>query len=198
MTDWIFATPTLILISGHAGVGKTTLANYIIEYIKENYSYLLVVKESFARGVKDTAKQGFNWDGEKDQKGRKLLQDVGRAGREYNIDLWATQTRNRIWTLPVFPNLVIIDDWRFPNEVDYFNRVRFFNFKANNVYAVRIEAPQREILKDTPEYFDVSETSLDNYNRYNYIINNSGSLEELKNNAGKIIELLIRSEKEEK
>ncbi len=70
-----------VLFSGKAGVGKTTSANILYKIMSKNN--LEVEIGSFAIGVKSTALH-MGWDGEKDAKGRKLLIDIGMAGREYN------------------------------------------------------------------------------------------------------------------
>jgi hypothetical protein len=49
----------------------------------------------------------MGWDGKKDARGRKLLQDIGTAGREYRRDCWVRH-------LPHYP--VIVDDVRYINE----------------------------------------------------------------------------------
>jgi hypothetical protein len=49
----------------------------------------------------------MGWNSEKDARGRKLLQDIGTAGREYRRDCWVRH-------LPHYP--VIVDDVRYINE----------------------------------------------------------------------------------
>ena len=68
----------IVLFSGKAGTGKTTASNYLL-YLAEKNGYLL----HFATMVKDIAKRYFWWDGVKDEKGRRLLQEIGRTGRNY-------------------------------------------------------------------------------------------------------------------
>ena len=189
---WNFADATyVVLISGKAGVGKTLTANTLVKKLEEFDSSLLVIKNSFAKGVKELSKD-FGWDGEKDEKGRKLLQDVGRLGREVNEDFWVDKmlvdTYEQTNSIP--PNIIIIDDWRFPNESNYFKdkpRVKLFN--------VRIEAPDREILKGTPEYNDSSETALDSWDKYNIIFfNYEDGQDKVDHFSDTLIELLATKE----
>lgn len=85
--------------TGLAGSGKSYAANWMkLRTGGEIWS--------FASKIKGIA-LAMGWDGEKDSRGRKLLQDIGTAGREYRRDCWL---RN----LPTHP--VIIDDVRYINE----------------------------------------------------------------------------------
>lgn len=133
----------------------------------------LVKVDSFASGVKRVATDGYGWDGKKDTRGRKLLQDVGKVGREYDKDIWI----KKVFEEESFPaSPVILDDWRFPNEFTY--PVDLLGDK--NVYTLRVYAPNRETLKGTEAYEDVSEVALKEYDDYDFIINNEGSMDALK------------------
>lgn len=171
--------PTIILISGKAGVGKTTSALMIEDLIKEDsWKKLGKVKTyHFAGGVKQAARESFGWDGKKDEKGRTLLQRVGQAGREYDEDIWALQLVESVLDDALSISTALVDDWRFPNEVDIvFDELQF------NLFTCRIYAPEREILKGTPAYDEISETSLsDKPEDYDFFLDNSGSFEELRN-----------------
>jgi len=70
---------------------------------------------------KDTAAEAlgeFGWDGQKDERGRALLQDLGMAARRYNPNFWIEQltwpTKSRAHNLPQ-----VFTDVRFQNEADY-------------------------------------------------------------------------------
>ena len=173
INEWLFPRVTVILVSGKAGVGKTTAANFIRDYLDKKiteYSYL----SHFALGVKEVA-FAIGWDGKKDTKGRKLLQDIGNFGREYNKDAWVNYLINHIHeTIPdEMLDVLIVDDWRFPNEAKYFlDRPELYT-----TFTINIQSPQREILRGTREWKDISETSLNNYKYFDYIIKNHNSLE---------------------
>lgn len=168
------------LISGKAGVGKTFTADIIKEaFSSRGYT---VAYKPFAEAVKNTARF-MGWNGKKDSSGRKLLQVIGQAGREYDENLWVNKVLESIHNMDFYPDVVIVDDWRFPNE---FARAK--DDVMFKIVSLRIIAPEREILKDSPElYNEVSETSLDAFEFFDYCIENpvstpdnlSKSLEEI-------------------
>lgn len=145
------------LVSGKAGVGKSYVS-LKLKALCESYGLKSVITP-IAYGVKSTA-TFMGWDGNKDTKGRKLLQDIGKAGRSYDADTWVKSTFSRIEDLIGYPyDVVIIDDWRFPNESDYID----INELLYKTVKIRVVDPDRESLIGTNEYTDISETSLDHY-----------------------------------
>jgi hypothetical protein len=149
----MFKKSVCVLISGKAGVGKSTSANYIQVMLDVFASKIAPI----AYGVKRTAYESFGWDGKKDDKGRQLLIDIGQAGRKYNPDIWVEYTFKKFVPLCADApfDLILVDDWRFPNELQYLQSGQEYA-----IYTIRIEADNRELLKGTPQYDDSSETSL--------------------------------------
>lgn len=167
--------------------------------INIDYPDLFVERYSFANPIKFIAQAFMGWDKEKDDKGRKLLQDLGRIGREYNENVWVKHLLNQMNKNfgnknQIFPtNIVIVDDWRFPNELAY--------LKGNpviDVFTVRVFG-RGGLEGDTA--FDVSEnslpevdtqiieTNLDGDHWYDSQIENNQDLELLDVN----VKLLMRS-----
>ena len=174
--------PVVILFSGLAGTGKTTSCLMIQDLIKKDGLFLDVFDKNnlyhFATGVKSIAQESFGWDLNKDSKGRLLLQDVGRTGRSYNKDIWVNICLESINedVMRMLTVCALIDDWRFPNELDVMKLQKHLD-----VFTVRIYAPNREILLGTDAYNDVSETSLSHKPEdYDYFVNNTGTFDDLK------------------
>jgi hypothetical protein len=186
----LFKKTVCVLIAGYAFTGKSTTARFMKEYLDSlNVSSTIA---SFAKGVKQTS-QFLGWSGEKDSRGRQLLIDIGMAGRKYDKDTWCRTTfKYIIPDLEGYPfDFVLVEDCRFPNEIDYVK-----NDWTYQTYTVRIVAPNREGLKGTPLYDDISETSLTNEMEYDFYVDNTGSLEELKVKAEELVKTIIeRSEK---
>lgn len=160
----------IVLISGKAGVGKSTLAKLIqTEFSDRGFISVIV---PMATGVKNAAVKCFGWDRKKDDNGRKLLQNIGRIGREYNVNLWVSTAMNgAINGGDIFsPDFIIVDDWRFPNEYEFITE----NYgNEYNIYRVKIISPNREVLSGTDAYNDYSETSLDDYTDFDFVFDNS-------------------------
>lgn len=91
---------------GLAGSGKDTAAKALKE--------LYFQRVAFADRVKDIAFD-FGWNGLKDERGRKLLQDLGMAGRAYKPSIWIDYVHEETVG---FGNHVFTDV-RFQNEADY-------------------------------------------------------------------------------
>ena len=67
----------IIGFSGRNGVGKTTIRNHIYELLDDFPDDFLLYELSFADKVKECAYKYFHWNGNKDDRGRRLLQYIG-------------------------------------------------------------------------------------------------------------------------
>jgi dephospho-CoA kinase len=94
---------------GLAGSGKDTAA-------KALYS-LGYMRYAFADRVKNLAWR-FGWDGNKDERGRALLQNIGMAGRQYDPATWIKYVELMI-EHETDLGLIVFTDVRFQNEADY-------------------------------------------------------------------------------
>jgi len=190
VTSLKFAKSICILVSGKAGVGKTTFANKLAELFSEDAGKdFNIALTPFAYSLKVVA-GSMGWDGVKDERGRIFLQDLGKVGRAYNEDMWANIAYQVV--LPSsdrYPfDIVISDDWRFRNELDFVKNIELYQ-----IFTVRIEAPERESLKGTGRYNEESEidlptvevdkknvtTYVPGLDYYNFVVDNSGNIEKL-------------------
>lgn len=146
----------IILFSGKAEAGKTTAAVELKDLLTEAGARAAIIP--YGAYVKHTAKLIFDWNGAKDEKGRQLLQHWGTdVVRAKDNAFWI----NRVVELASFAenelDFIIIDDCRFPNEIDVWKR------SSMNVLSVRIERPGHSNLLTEAQRCHPSETSLDTY-----------------------------------
>lgn len=161
----------VVLISGKAQNGKDTTANIMKRLLEADGEKVLIAH--YGDLVKYICKQFFDWDGNKDEKGRTLLQYVGTdVIRAKNPDYWVNFI---IGVLKMFDNewdFVLIPDARFPNEVDFVKH----EFDALHLRVIR----ENFTSPLTPEQqAHPSETSLDDVTP-DYTVINDGTIEDLK------------------
>lgn len=149
-------------MSGKAGSGKNAAADAILEkYYGEPFA--------FADPIKWIASSQFGWNGRKDARGRKLLQDIGTAGREYRKDIWVDSALIYMKSSRLRrDDLAILTDTRYPNEIEKVKQ------EHPNAITVRITCESVEPI-DHP-----SETALDTYDHWDYVVENNGTLKELQ------------------
>jgi hypothetical protein len=181
----------VVLIGGKGRVGKSTSANYLFEALNK-YHLLLIGKSGLADPIKINAVEFYHWDGKKDEKGRKLLQEIGDAGRNYNEDIFCELLEDRELS-NIFPNnFVLIDDWRYPNEAEYFKNKYLYE-----VTTIRIER-NSELPGTTGQHrsenslpiSEVENLVYNSNNIYNFEVHNFGTSQELYKKLDSIISYL--------
>jgi len=114
-------------ISGNMGAGKTTFAEMLREELNNYHLKARILP--FAKPLKDIAIE-LGWNGQKDEKGRKLLQLLGTdVGREcINEDIWVTKWLTEATKLQIEEDvdIIISDDTRFINEATAIKESRGF------------------------------------------------------------------------
>ncbi len=194
----------VILIAGKAGSGKTTIKNILREKLQEIPS-IDVFPYSFADPLKYIATAFGKWDGQKDEKGRTFLQEIGQVFRKYNEDIWCihflTQLdRNNNKMFPA--SFAIIDDWRFPNELNYIKKnplleivtVRVFgrqeNLPGNTASEVSENSLPEVDIEDLSNNGWVEDQDLNKY--YDFQIDNSGDTELLNHKLDLVLAELTK------
>jgi len=171
--------PVIICISANGmGAGKTTLAGHLAGHLGYTFVY------SFATPLKRFCEDVFGWDGTKNDKGRRLLQEVGVAARHYQIDFWADKAVERVKHLQEGTRFVIFDDARFPNESAHF---RAEGYTVLDVHIVRnFDAPPHGSEHESEGYAPSDPFA---------VIPNVGSLIYLQEHARQLaVEILARAE----
>ncbi len=156
-----------ICISGKAQNGKDTSAEiFKNELVIRGHSVLVIHQADLLKYI---CKAFFNWNGEKDEAGRTLLQQVGtNVIRKVEPDFWVDFIAKVTGFFRDTWDYIIIPDTRFPNELE--------KLKANdaNVFHVRVirkdfKSPLTEEQQRHP-----SETALDGIESDFTLINDKG------------------------
>lgn len=161
----------ILAISGHAQNGKDTVAGLLRDALKADGNRVLVAH--YADLLKYMCRTFFDWDGNKDEKGRHILQYVGTdVIRKQAPDFWVDFILSVLTYFNESWDWVLIPDSRFPNEI---NKLLSNGFDVTHIRVVRpnFKSPLTEEQQKHP-----SETALDNVEPDVYIFND-GSIEEL-------------------
>ena len=151
----------VITISGKAQHGKDTAANNIKNQLVSEGAKVLIVH--FADYLKFIAERYFGWDGQKDEAGRTLLQQLGTdIGRHANDNMWAKIVLELLKGFSDMFDYVIIPDTRFPDEIELMKT----NFNTVSILVDRLgfDNGLTEEQKNHP-----SETALDYYS-FDYVM----------------------------
>ena len=190
---------TIILISGKMQSGKNTFADMVGDILKEKTT---VKFDLFAQSLKDGVwedffelhtfiyqqywklpkeiRHNYEWMNvkkddfyeKKTPYGRLLCQIYGTEIFRDRVDYlhWVKTVEKRFNEQT--ENVCIVTDVRFPNEIEH--------FKSNgyNVVTVRVNRDGKKDGAFNEEHF--SEKALDNYSGFDWSIDNSGTMDDLK------------------
>lgn len=172
-------------ISGRKRSGKDHFADYLVEHFGfEKYPLAEPIKESAAEIFLFNDEQLYGDKKEEEDPywkvtPRKVLQEMGTNffREEFDEEVWTTSLYHKLAL--ELPRKVVIPDIRFPNEVKAVHR---WNGKV-----VRIDAYER--LDNSDDHR--SETALDGFDNFDWIMDNNGSLEEFNENIERYAEGLL-------
>lgn len=163
----------VILISGKAEAGKTTTANMLKKFLEKRGKKVACIP--YGQYVKDTAKLIWNWDGQKDKKGRQLLQWWGTdVVRTQDPSFWVDSVIRLAKVIDKHVDYLIVDDCRFVNEIEAWRAVKYVALDAGTdaltsrqrfpeILTIRVERPGHENALTPEQRMHPSETQLDNY-----------------------------------
>lgn len=135
----------------------------------------------------------YGWDGEKDEKGRELLQKLGTdLGRTNNPNVWVNCVKEIVKALQTEYDFVLIPDVRFPNEMDW-SDTPFFTFTIRVNRQNEDGTPYINHLTEEQKQH-TSEVALDGY-RFNYEIYNQ-NINDINAAAQAILDDILKIDKE--
>lgn len=173
----------IIGVSGKAESGKTTFSMMLKEELeRKGYKVLFINYGDFLKFV---CSKYYNWNEEKDEIGRRLLQYVGTdRGRVEDENIWVNMVISTLKVCQWDYDVAIIGDCRFVNE---FEEIEKTHWRFDKVRINRTNAYFSELTPEQRKH--PSETSLDNYEKEVTFIENDGDLEALRLKARIFIEL---------
>lgn len=126
-----------------------------------------------------------NWYEDKTDITRNILQLYGTEIFRKRVDdnYWVKQVKDRC--IASNSDIIIITDCRFPNEI---TEMLCDEYEITTIRIVRNINTQEQIASHD------SETALDDWNEWNYIISNDDSLNELKNSAKTVCDDILKEE----
>lgn len=177
--EYIDKKPKIYVISGKAKSGKDTLANIICNYYKDKKCK----KISYAYYLKEYIKNIFGWDGQEETKPRDLLQSIGIDLLQKKIDehFLINRVMEDIKVYSYFYDVIIITDARLIDEIEIPKN------KFSNVITIRINNNiDNDLTLEQKKH--ITEIDLDNYNNFDYVINNTSDYTKLTQNVNNILE----------
>lgn len=166
-----------IFITGNCG--KDQSAIFLKEILEQDGKKVLTTH--YADLLKYICKMFFGWNGEKDDKGRSILQYVGTdVIREQNPNYWVGFIIEFLSMFKDEWDYVLIPDTRFPNEIDKMKD--YFDTFALRINRIDFKSKLTDEQKN-----HISETALDNFG-FDYIINTISNLDILKESLKEMYE----------
>ncbi len=169
--EFIKRDPKIFIISGKARSGKGEVSKIISDYYKDKKSIII----SFGHYIKDYAKRVSSWNGDEETKPRELLQQLGIELIKNKIDdkLFIRRIKEDIEVFSYFYDIIIVNDARLIDEIESLK-----NSSYDSTF-IRVKSKDENNLT-TSQKNHITETDLDNYKYFDYIIENNGSKEDLK------------------
>ncbi len=169
----------IYLISGQARAGKDTAATTIGAIAAQHNLKQINLQISFY--IKEYAKRISDWDGSEETKPRQLLQHLGTEIIRNKIDeyLFIRRIDEDIQVYTNFFDVITISDIRLKAELDYFK-----NKYQDRVVVLHIVRG----AKITEHNEHRTEKELKDYQDFDYIIENNGTIKELQEKITAIVE----------
>lgn len=168
---YTYKEPLIFVLSGKAKSGKNLIADKIENYYKNKRC----IQISYAFYLKNYVKNIYGWSGSEEDKPRELLQKIGIDLIKNKIDsnLLIRRVCEDIKVYSYFYDIIIITDARLKDEIETPKRL------FNNVVTIRIDSIYYDKKMTIEQMNHITETNLDNYDKFDYIINDFDKLEEI-------------------
>lgn len=179
--------PVVLMICGHAGVGKDLFAKYVKDELMKTVPEDQILITHFADLIKYICTNFLGWNGKKDFYGRMILQYVGTdVFKAANPNYWSNFIIDLMMLFNGKWQYVIIPDTRFPDEIQNMKNEFKENVMPIRVYRTEIDGKLKYLtyLHESEKYIDECQTDMTIYN--------DGSKEHLKELAADFTKELIK------
>ncbi|MBQ8234879.1 MAG: hypothetical protein IJZ36_04800 [Bacilli bacterium] len=173
--EYINKHPKIYILSGKAESGKDLVG----DYIKDIYKDKKTIKLAYATPLKEYAKNIIGYD--EFNKPRTFLQEIGIDLIKNKIDdkFLIKRLMDDIKVYQYFFDIIIITDARFKEEIEEVKN-NFFNTTT-----IRINSKDNKLTEKQKNH--ITEKALDNYDKYDYIIENTSNKDNLYKDILKIV-----------
>ena len=171
------------IVCGKARNGKDTICSLIEKIYNEKNKAILNLQ--YSSYIKMYAKTITNWDGSEETKPRALLQMLGTDIIRKKIDelLFVNRAVEDIKVYSYFYDAITISDARTKTEVDIPKN------KLDNIISIKVIRPNFDNGLTIEQKNHFTEIDLDDYDKFDHIVYNDGTIEELEEKIRKIVDI---------
>ena len=173
--NYINKKPLIICICGKARSGKSTVSKYLEDYFVKDLKK--VILSPYTKYLKMYIGEVTGDSVTEDNKPRDLLQKLSSElikGKLNNKDFFVNRQIEDVEFYSYFADVIIINDVRFPREI------KVLKNKFSNVISIGVKREDYVSDLSISQKNDITEISLDNYNDYDYVIDNDNTSLEKK------------------
>lgn len=165
----------IYILCGDARAGKDTSASIIRNTYEKNG--LKAINIQISSTIKEYAKVITGWGGSDEDKPRAFLQQLGTdlIRKKIDNDFFINRIIQDIEVYSYFYDCITISDVRFTLEVDSIKK------KFKDALAIKVLRPNFDNGLTQEEKKHSTETGLDGYDKYDYILVNDSTIENLEN-----------------
>lgn len=173
----------IVCLCAKAQHGKDFAASILKEKLEQQGKKVLIIH--FADYLKFISREYFGWDGNKDEKGRTILQQIGTEKiRTRDPDFHVGILTRFIKVFAEDYDYFLISDCRFSNEIEYPRD------KKLNVISLHIERLNFENSLTPEQRQHRSEIALDNF-KFDYYLESESGREAMEIEVDKFVDFLI-------
>jgi len=172
--DVINRKPKIYLLSGKARHGKDTIAGFLKKFYENDGKK--VIYSRAGKYIRFYAMEMTDWDGSEESKPRELLQELGTEvirNKLNKAEMFIERQLDDIEIYSYFYDAIIVPDIRLPREIESVKE------KFDNVVTIKVNRINFESSLTGNQMKHVTETAMDNYSDYDYVITND-TLEKLE------------------